>query len=101
MGLFHKKTNGGLRTYFFEPPGSFGFFTLPLEISDKKLHAHPGNSINLSIRSLGNSKAKNQDPALEIPRAISLIPLEIQYPQPPPPHYFFSGIPAHGDFNSS
>ena len=89
-----KKKTGNLTTYWFEsPPKIFRLFSLPLEIVKK------------CIPSLGNSKTKNQDPwkfhiifswsPLEIPHAISLIPLEIPYPHihihTPPPVCFFSG----------
>ena len=49
----NQNKGGGLRTYFFEPSShleNFYFFTLPLKI--------PQNC----VRSLGNSKTKNQDP---------------------------------------
>ena len=82
-----KTKQGGLRTYFFEKPLEFFHF----------LNFAPGNSRQNKVptleipqifaRSLGSSKAKNQDPwkfhilffwsPLEIPYAISLIPLEI------------------------
>ena len=71
---------------FCELLGSFSFFTLPLEIP-------PLDIPQIFVRSNGNSKAKNQDPwkfhfifswsPLQIPHAISLIPLEIPYPQLP------------------
>ena len=34
-GCSRKNPNGGLRIYFFENPGIFHFFTLPMEIPDK------------------------------------------------------------------
>ena len=120
-----KKTNGDRGHTFFEPPPltpppppppphplGIYFFPLPLEI--QRENKAPQNC----VRSLGGSKAKNRDPThstllflghplkfhfvfnltLEIPHAISLIPLEIPYPQPPV--WFFSGI-AHSPYPAS
>ena len=94
-GLFQKKNQtGGLRIYFCENcSGIFHSFTLSLEIPDKtKLNPWIFHTIVLP-RSLRSSKAKNKDPwkfhiifscsPLAIPCAISLMPQEIPYPQPP------------------
>ena len=58
-----KKQTGGLRTYFLKNP-VFHFFTLPLEIPDKKLHPWTLEIPQSFVRSLGNSPKppKNQDP---------------------------------------
>ena len=61
-----KKKTRGLRIYIFEKTlRIFCFFTLPLEIPDKiKLHPWKFHKVMLPIcvTSLGNSKAKIQDP---------------------------------------
>ena len=97
------QTAGGVEDILlWKLPQNFSYsFTWSLEIPDKtKLNAWIFHTILLP-RSLRNSKAKKKDPwkfhiifswsPLEIPRAISLIPLEIPYPQPPPV-WIFSGI---------
>ena len=114
IGLFQKKNKRGSRTYFFwipPPPWNLFFSFTPGNSRENKA---PQNC----VRSFGGSKAKNQDPThskllflghplkfhfvfnltLEIPHAISLIPLEIPYPQPPV--WFFSGI-AHSPYPAS
>ena len=103
-GLFQKKIKQGgggkLRIYFCENcPGIFDSFTLSLKIPDKtKLKPWIFHTVVLP-RSFRNSKAKNKDPwkfhifswsPLEIPGAISLIPLEIPYPQPPCLEFFWN-----------
>ena len=111
-GLLQRNIKQGrsLRAYFFEnPPGVFRFFTLPLGIPDKtRIYSQkllespqkilssktktPGNSTCFFLFTPGNStffsispppsphppppKKKNQ-------LAISSMPLEIPYPQPP------------------
>ena len=62
IGLFQKKPNGRLRTYFFEKtPGIFHFFTLPPGNS-RQNKAPPLQILQNCVTSLGNSKARNQDP---------------------------------------
>ena len=123
IGLFQKKNKRGSRTYFFwtpapnppsPPPHPLGIYFFPLPLEIQRENKAPQNC----VRSLGGSKAKNRDPThstllflghplkfhfvfnltLEIPHAISLIPLEIPYPQPPV--WFFSGI-AHSPYPAS
>ena len=92
-----KNKQGRLRLYFFEnPPWNFLSFYLTPEISRQK--AQPLDISQNCVKSLGNSTLFFLDHPrkfhfvfnwpLEIPHAISLIPLEIPYPQPSPPPLF-------------
>ena len=102
---------GNIASQFFQNPLKFLIFILYSCNFPDKTKLHPLEIPQKCVRSLGNSKTRNQDPwkfhiifflgwlpffplLLEIPHAISLIALEIPYPQPPPPVRFFSGI-AH------
>ena len=112
MGYSRKKIKqrgrgvGGLvigYTFVKTAPEFFILLLYPCKFQ-KKQSSTPGYSTQLCLlpRSLRNSKAKNKDPwkfdiifswsTPEIPRAISLIPLEIPYPPPSLPVWIFSGI---------
>ena len=114
MGYSGKNQTGGLRTYFIEtPPGIFHFFILPMEIPEKtkltpwKFHKFLLDPLEISrpktktleirlyvfLINLENSTSFLINPSrtLKIPHAISLLPLEIPYAQPPF-FFFFSGI---------
>ena len=121
-GLLQNKSKQGGILFFENPPEIFHFYNLLLEISDKtKLNPMmdiPQNCVSQLARSLGNSMAENKTktPAI-IPcyfflvtignstsfltstgnstsHGISLIPLEILYPQPTPMFgYFLMGSP--------
>ena len=103
----------GLRTYYFNLPGIFHFFTLPLEIPEKtKLQPWKFHTFLLDPFKIPSPNAKTKKPVnstlffyplkfhfvfnypIEIPHAISLIPLEIPYPPQPSLLFFlvFFGI---------
>ena len=121
MGYSGKKQTGGLRTYFIEkPPGIFHFFILPMEIPDKtkltpwKFHKFLLDPLEISrpktktleirlyvfLINLENSTSFLINPSrtLKIPHAISLLPLEIPYAQPPFFFFFFSNSPMQISF---
>ena len=96
-GCFRKKA-GQLRSYFFKKNlGFFHFFTLSLEIPEKKQNSTPANSARLCYIPWKFHGQKSSSPPpppppanckfhitfscspLEILLAISLIPLEIPY----------------------
>ena len=110
-GLFQKKFKQvrgrgvGLRIFFCEnTPGIFHFFTLPLEFPDKtKLNPWIFHKIVLDPFEISRPKTKIHGNStlfflghpskfhfVLIRHAISLIPLEIPYPQNPPV-WIFSG----------
>ena len=62
IGLFQEKKKEGLRTYIFEnPPGTFCFFTLPLEIPDKKeLHPWRFHRVVLHPLEMGYTRKTNK-----------------------------------------
>ena len=77
MGYSRKTLNrGGLRIYIFEtPPGIFHFFYFTP--GNSRQNKPPPREIpQICVRSLGNSKAKNQDP-LKFHIIFSWSPLEI------------------------
>ena len=103
-----KKQTGGLRTYFYKkPPGTFRFFTLLLEIPDKKAPPMVLDPLEIprpKTKTPGNSMLFFFGSPLEIPLHFhltpgnstcyffdSLIPLEIPYLHPPPLFDFFLG----------
>ena len=110
MGYSRKNPNGwGLRICFFEKPLEKNFFSLPLEIPDRtKLSPWIFHKIVLDPSEIPRPKTKIPgnstlfflghtwkfhfvfNEPLEIPHAISLITLEIAYPQPTV--WNFSGI---------
>ena len=85
IGLFQKKSkHGGLKLRW-----NFSFFTLSLEIPDRKmLNPWIFHKIVLDLLEIARAKPWKfhyfifNEP-LQIPHAISLIPLEIPYPQSP------------------
>ena len=99
MVYSRKKQAGGLRTYFFDHWIFLFIYFTPG--NSRQIKAPPLEIVQICVTSLGNSKTKNQDPwkfhiifswsPLDIPQAISLIPLKIQYPQHPL-FVFFSEI---------
>ena len=109
IGLFQKKNKQCEWGHvFWNPPEIFRFFTLPLEAPDK-IRVSPRNSTKL-LHSLEILRSKTKSPGnstwlfldhtwkfciilnyLENPLAISLIPLEIPYHQPP--CFFFWNSP--------
>ena len=88
-------------TFVKTAPEFFILLLYPCKFQTKQ-SSTPGYSTQLCLlpRSLRNSKAKNKDPwkfdtifswsTPEIPRAISLIPLEIPYPPPPCLDFFWN-----------
>ena len=111
LSYSRKKPNrGGLRTYFFESPLEFFIFLLyPLEIPDKaKLYPWKSHKIVLDPSEISRPETKTPgnstlffllhhwkfhfifNQPLEIPHAISLIPLEILYPQTPACLFFWT-----------
>ena len=105
LGYSRKKTNRGGWGYTFLkiPLEVFIFFTWLLKFPDKKLNPWIFHKIVLNPWEIPRPKAKTPGNStlfflghprkfhfvfnwpLEIPHAISLIPLEIPYPQPSPP----------------
>ena len=111
MGYSRKKTNRGVeKIFFWKLSWNFLFFTLPLEIPDKrKLHLWkfhkflldpleiprpktktPGNSTLFFLGHPGKFHMLFHWYPLEISHAISLIPLEIPYAQPPCLFFFWN-----------
>ena len=107
MGYSRKKQKGGGRCWehtFLKTPWNFSF--IYFRGNFRQINSPPlVESVQNRVTSVGNSKTKNQDPwkfniilswsLLKIPHSITLMALEIPYPQPPPPPplcLFFSGI---------
>ena len=102
LAIPEKKKKQGLRTYFFENPLEFFIYFTPG--NSREIKAPPLLEIvqNWKFLALETSKEiprpKQKPGPLEIPHfflvtlgnaTCFLIPLEIPYPQPPPPVCFF------------
>ena len=113
----YSKQGGWGYTFLKRTPGIFHFFTLPLEIPDKT-KVNPGIFLKIVQDSLEIPRAKTKNPGnstlfclghtlkflfvfnepLEIPHAISLIPLEIAYLQPHLVDFFCNSPVSYREF---